>query len=101
MRIEFKAKSNPMKLISADGSLYDAEAVKVPKITRNHCYMNEFRSSKSFGKYANSDLFGAILARSLRELGVGKYIDINTESEFITVSDGFLKTVTIDIPDKN
>lgn len=88
MIIKFRGKSR-------DGS------IKLPAIDRRHCDMHAFRTSRSFGAYANSDLFRPLLARCLKARGIGESIDLAAPPLGVTVdTSGFLADVTIDVPDE-
>lgn len=93
MNITFKAKVR--KVYNHDDTLA-YQYVPVPKITRNHCDMHAFRTSKRFGSYANSDLFLGMLARYLRERQIPKELRLDQLPDGVTVDDsGFLAVVTI------
>lgn len=94
-RITFKAK--PETVYNIDGTpAYDR--IKVPAIKRRHCDMAAFRAHPRFGSYANSDLFANLLARQLREAGIGAYIRMNKMPACVNVdASGFLASVTINI----
>ena len=94
-RIIFATK---LKLIKDDAGNVVKRLAKVPKIKKNHCQMSEFRdSSHKLSAYANSDFFEGMLASELRKLNIKEYIDIGDLPEFVSIENGFLTTVTIDI----
>jgi hypothetical protein len=96
MIIEFKCKAQERQII-VDGTFKTAICVRVPDITKMHCDMNAFRNSKKFGSWANSDLFTAIVKRELRNLDIGKFIDIDNLPDYISIKPGFLTVTTIDL----
>ena len=96
MIIEFKCKAQERQIIVND-TFKTANCVKVPDITTIHCDMNAFRNSKKFGSWANSDLFTAMVKRELRNLNIGKFIDVDDLPDYITVKSGFLSVTTIDL----
>lgn len=59
MRVSFKAKAEPVG---------DRLLVKVPKIEPRHTDRAEWRASKAFGGFANSDLFPGLLRRQVRNI---------------------------------
>jgi hypothetical protein len=72
--------------------------VKVPKIERRHCDMAAFRNHARYGSYANSDMFGNMLARALKDAGVKEYIKLHELPACVTVDDsGLLAKVTINL----
>ena len=97
--ITFKAKRR-IEQYAGHPELH-SEYIAVPKITRGHCNMHEFRTDAKFGGYANSDLFPAMLKRELARLGIGDRIKF--EDQFghyeipacVSITPGFLDTVTI------
>lgn len=95
--ITFKAK--PQRVMTMEDTLH-YEFVKVPALTRAHCDMAAFRSSKKFGDYANSDFFLSMAKRALMAMGVGPTIKLNAVPAGVTIdTNGFLATVTITIPE--
>ena len=96
MIIEFKSKPSEHCII-VDGKAVIVYGVKVPVIKRSHCDMNLFRNSKTFGSYANSDLFLSMLARFMRENKVVKVVDIENPPSYCTVKKGFMSVVSIDL----
>lgn len=93
--VTFKAKIDDIHF--ADGSLA-YRMLKVPALKRNHCDMSAFRSHRKFGSYANSDLFPAMLARAVKDAGVGAVIKLNSVPPCVTIdASGFLASVTIDL----
>jgi len=93
--INFKAKVE---------TIYNADEtpawrwVKVPAIERRHCDMAAFRNHSKYGSYANSDLFGGMVKRALKETGVKEYIKLHEIPANVTIDEsGFLAKVTITI----
>ena len=82
MEIRFKAK--PEKIHFVDGTFY-REQIKVPELKRSHVNMNQARSHKKYGSYANSDLFPAMLARIKREKFPKGFIDLANVPEGVKV----------------
>lgn len=76
------------------------QRVKVPTITRNHCDMPAFRTSRKFGGYANSDIFPAMLARELKAMGLPEYLypDGQLPAGVMLDTSGFLWTAKIELP---
>ena len=73
--------------------------VKVPKLSRSHCNMHEFRTHKRFGCLANSDMFPGILARAVKAAGVGDHIRLDQIPDAVTVdTSGFLAKISISLP---
>jgi hypothetical protein len=78
-----------------------SEYIAVPKIKREHCNMDQFRTDAKFGGVSNSDLFEAFLRRELKALGIGDRLKF--EDQFgryaipacVTIKLGFLDEVTI------
>lgn len=94
-QVSFKAKIDDIHY--ADGSLA-YRMVKVPALKRHHCDMGAFRSHKRFGSYANSDLFHSMLARAVKEAGVGQVIKTTAIPPCVTIdASGFLAVVTIEL----
>ena len=92
-QVSFKAKIDDIHY--ADGSLA-YRMVKVPSLKRHHCDMQAFRSHRRFSSYANSDLFPSMLARAVKEAGVGSVIKTTAVPPCVTIDEsGFLATVTI------
>lgn len=82
------------------GDLQYYDYIKIPKITRNHCNMAAFRTSKRFGGYANSDLFPAMINGAVKKIiPKGKFRTDQTP-EGVTIEPGYLSTVTITLEDK-
>lgn len=95
MQIKFKAKMQTMHDMD-DTPLYDY--IEVPTFKRSHVDMNAARQHPKYGSYANSDLFPAMLARIRRELLDGRaYLHLDQLPENVTVTPGFLHTVTIKV----
>ena len=93
--IVFKAKVRTMYNMD-DTIAY--KFVDVPRITRSHCDMQEWRMHPKYGSYANSDLFGNVLARVIRSISPDKHIKLGSEPESVTVAtSGFLAVVTISV----
>jgi len=63
-QVEFKTKIKTM-YDPKDVELY--KYVEVPKFKRGHCDMPAFRKHKTFGAYANSDMFESMLERACKE----------------------------------
>lgn len=94
-RVTFKAKAET--IYNPDGTPAWTW-VKVPTLTRSHCDMNAFRSDKGFGPFANSDMFPALLARSLKKAGIGSHIKLDAIPEGVTVTPGkLLHVVSIEV----
>lgn len=85
--------------------------IVVPTLTRSHCDMNAFRQSRAFGSYANSDLFVALLTRSVTRLcpdvlytAKGErrhYINVDALPTGVSIQRGsLLATVTLNLPDE-
>lgn len=88
----FKAKAEPVDTQS--GRHY--ALIRVPRPTRRHVDMVEARRSKKFGPYANSDLFPGMLARALRDAGVGMVLETDRLPPNVRVClGGFLAVVTV------
>jgi hypothetical protein len=72
--------------------------VKVPKVTRAHCDMAEFRRHPVFGSYANSDLFDNLISRQFKNAGIKSEIRLDRVPECVTIDEsGFLAVVTINL----
>lgn len=97
-RIVFKAK--PQRVMTMEDTLH-YEFVKVPAVTRSHCDMPAFRSSRRFGDYANSDFFPSMIKRALMAMGIGPTIKLDDVPAGVSIdTDGFLAIVTIEIPEE-
>lgn len=95
MQIKFKAKVQTMYDMD-DAPLYDY--IVVPTLTRNHVDMNAARRHPRYGAYANSDLFLGMLKRIRSELlNGGAYLRLDQLPDNVTVTPGFLRTVTIEV----
>ncbi len=94
-KITFRGKIETLH--SVEGApLYSR--IKVPKITRNHCDMQAFRTSQRFSAYANSDVFPSVLARALAELGIKEYVRLDSIPAGVFVdTNGFLAKVTVSL----
>ena len=94
--ITFKAK--PVDYLSATG-LPVGKLVQIPKLTRRHCDMHAFRTSREFGPYANSDFFESVLKRAVLMKGIGPTIRIDQPlPDGVTIdATGFLAVVTINL----
>lgn len=92
--IKFRAKPEPLHYAGEDEPRY--MRVKVPILDRKHCDMVAFRCHPKYGAYANSDLFKGILAR-IRADRMGNYINLSDIPDGVTVKEGFLFTVSIDV----
>lgn len=93
--INFKAKIET--IYRADDSVA-WRWVKVPAIERRHCDMQAFRKNAKYGSYANSDMFGAVIKRALKEAGVKEYIKLHDIPANVTIDEGgFLAKVTIEV----
>lgn len=75
--------------------------VAVPKaFTSAHWDKNEWRKSRKFGPYANSDLFPSMVKRAVKALGVGDAIRLDRVPEGVLVdTSGFLAVASITIGD--
>ena len=74
--------------------------IKVPALSSRHCDMHEFRTSKTFGGLANSDMFPALLKRAALAAGVKDYIRLDAVPPCATVDgSSFLALVTIALPE--
>lgn len=95
MQIKFKAK--PETLHSMEGEpLY--QFIVVPTFTRKHVDMAAARQHPRYGAYANSDLFLGMLRRIRSELLGGlAYLRLDKLPDNVTVTPGFLHTVTIEV----
>lgn len=72
--------------------------VPVPKLSRSHCDMAEFRRDRRFGGYANSDLFPSMLNRAAEAKGVKNVIRLDRIPEGVTVdASGFLAKVSFEL----
>lgn len=95
MYIKFKAKMQTMHDMD-DTPLYDY--VEVPTFKRSHVDMNAARQHPTYGAYANSDLFLGMLARIRSGLLDGRaYLRLDQLPENVTVTPGFLCTITIEV----
>ncbi len=93
--ITFKAKVRTMHDVH-DTPLY--EYIIVPEFKKSHCNMQAFRQHVKYGGYANSDLFAGILARIRRELLQGRaYLRLDDLPDNVTVTEGFLYTITVEV----
>ena len=93
--IKFKGKIET--IYNADDSVA-WRWVKVPKLERRHCDMVAFRDHPRYGAYANSDLFGNLLTRALKDAGVKDYIKLHDIPACATIDEsGFLAVVTINL----
>lgn len=96
LTVTFRAKPQSVQDFQ---TLQFRDVVYIPKIKKNHCSMSAFRISKAYGCYANSDLFENMIRGTVKKM-VGDYIILDNLPDSVTVEDGFLKTVTITIPDE-
>jgi len=95
--IEFKGK---IQTVHNPDNSFAWAYVKVPAITRSHCDMPAFRNHKRLGPYANSDMFPALLKRSLASLKVTDVIRLDAIPDGVDVDcSGFLAKVTITVPE--
>lgn len=90
MQVRFKAKAEPVG---------DRLLVKVPKIEPRHTDRAEWRASRRFGAFANSDLFPGLLRRQVGNV-IGQRTclwldDLPAGVEADT--SGFLASITITI----
>lgn len=97
MRIEFKTKVHDVREQTGDLAW---QYVRVPKITKAHCDMTQFRQSKRFRGLANTDIFLGVLAKELRKIGIEKMLRLDDLPTEVSVdSSGFLAVVKIDLVD--
>lgn len=70
----------------------------IPSIDRKHCDMAAFRSHAKYGAYANSDMFLGMLARAVAALFPSGRIRTNEAMpDNVTITHGFLSTITIEV----
>ena len=70
--------------------------VKIPKLTRKHCNIPEFRNHPRYGMIANSECFVGVLAKIAKDLGGKIRLDSVPENIHVDTS-GFLAVVTITV----
>ena len=77
----------------------DFKYVMIPKLTKSHCNMDQFRQHSKYGAYANSEMFNAILARIKTELfGTSNMLKIDDLPENCKIdTNGFFATITIEV----
>ena len=97
--LEFKSK---VKQYNYTDGTPGRQFYNVPAFTRNHCSsLQAFRTSKRFGGFANSDFFPGILCGTVRNLGIGSRLYVDSIPEFVQIdTSGFLSVITITIPDE-
>lgn len=94
-KIIFKTKL--IKVYNVDDSFAFTQ-INVPKFSRSHLDMNEFRSHPKYGPFANSSLFESILVRIRKEVAPNGWLKLENLPETIKVdTNGFLAIVTIEV----
>jgi hypothetical protein len=90
--IEFKTKIQK-------ATWSDFDYITIPKLTKSHCNMSEFRQHKKYGSYANSNMFEGMLARIKRELlGDSNMLRLDQLPNNVAINtNGFFATITIKI----
>lgn len=88
MKITFKAK--PYK------NAYNSDIIKTPKnLFRTNVIQNSYNGEKWEG-IINSNILPNAIMRKIHALGL-EYININQLPENVSIQDGFLKEVTLDL----
>lgn len=88
MRITFKSKSYK--------NSYNFDTIKTPKnISRTNVVKNSYYGEK-WDAIINSNILPNLIMKKIKFLGL-EYININELPENVSIQDGFLKEVTLDL----
>lgn len=94
-RITFRTK---MVQVYTPDNVFAFTKINVPEFKRHHCDMNGFRTHKTYGSYANSDLFPSMLKKIHREIAPLGFWKLESIPEGVKLeTNGFFATVTVDV----